>query len=50
MTTTIAPAQAAEQDVHEEVHPLVALLARRPELGCLAQAGVHLFTSALESA
>lgn len=50
MTTPIAPAEAAEQDVHEEVHPLVVLLERRPELGCLAQAGVRYFNAALESA
>lgn len=50
MTTPIASAQAAGQDEHQEVHPLVALLARRPELGCLAQAGARYFNGCLESA
>lgn len=50
MTTTTAPAQAAEQDVHQEVHPLGALLRLRPELGRLAQAGVRYYNAALESA
>lgn len=50
MTTTIAPAEAVELDDDEAVHPLVALLERRPELGCLAQAGVRLFQRQMESA
>lgn len=50
MTTTTAPAQAAEQDVHREVPPVGALLQRRPELGPLAQAGVRIHHARLESA